>query len=120
MLDPGREAEREGPQADAAPGFFKQILKCIDARYPEQLTARDLCEDFNISASYLYKLFRKHEGCSFNEYLTRRRIGAAKRLIEESPKMPLKQVAQYVGYQDQFYFSRVFKAITGVPPSEYR
>ena len=33
--------------------------------------------------------------------------------------MPLKDVAAFTGYHDQFYFSRVFKSVTGVPPSEY-
>jgi two-component system response regulator YesN len=33
--------------------------------------------------------------------------------------MPLKDVAAFVGYHDQFYFSRVFKSVTGAPPSEY-
>jgi AraC-like DNA-binding protein len=37
----------------------------------------------------------------------------------EDPDMPLKDVAGRAGYQDQFYFSRVFKAVVGLPPSEY-
>jgi YesN/AraC family two-component response regulator len=105
---------------DEAPAFFRRICRHIDTRYAESLTLTDLCEAFRISRPYMYKLFRKFEGTSFNEYLTRRRIEAAKRLIAESPSMPLKDVAQYVGYQDQFYFSRVFKSLTGIPPSEYR
>ncbi len=105
---------------DEAPAFFRRICRHIDTRYAESLTLTDLCEAFHISRPYMYKLFRKFEGTSFNEYLTRRRIEAAKRLIAESPSMPLKDVAQYVGYQDQFYFSRVFKSLTGIPPSEYR
>jgi YesN/AraC family two-component response regulator len=56
---------------------------------------------------------------SFNEYLTNARISKAKNIIEDSPDMPIKDVALVVGYSDPFYFSRVFRSVTGVPPSEY-
>jgi AraC-like DNA-binding protein len=39
--------------------------------------------------------------------------------MEENPKMPLKDVALFSGFSDSFYFSRVFRTITGKPPSEY-
>lgn len=44
----------------------------------------------------------------------------AKHIIENNPNILLKDVALMVGYKDQFYFSRVFRSITGIPPSEYK
>jgi AraC-like DNA-binding protein len=78
-----------------------------------------LSEIFRISSSYLSKLFRQHAGQSLGEFLVAVRIDAAKRLIREAPDMPLKDVAERVGFSDPFYFSRVFKSVAGLPPSEY-
>ncbi|HEY5583574.1 MAG TPA: helix-turn-helix domain-containing protein, partial [Ruminiclostridium sp.] len=65
------------------------------------------------------RLFRKHTNLSFNEYVTNLRINEAKRLMREQPGMLLKDIAEIVGYQDQHYFSRIFKSITGIAPSEF-
>ena len=43
----------------------------------------------------------------------------AKKILEEDQHILIKDVAQMAGYQDQFYFSRVFKQYTGVRPTEY-
>ena len=39
--------------------------------------------------------------------------------MERNPEMFIKDVALMVGYKDQFYFSRIFRAVTGISPSEY-
>jgi two-component system, response regulator YesN len=101
------------------PAFFDTILRYVQARYAEPLNLRSLSDTFRISSSYLSKLFRQHAGKSFGEFLAELRIEAAKRLIRESPGMPLKDVAERVGFNDPFYFSRVFKAVAGLPPSDY-
>jgi CheY-like chemotaxis protein/AraC-like DNA-binding protein len=109
---------RSGGNEDV-PAFFASIKRYIEDNFAYDLSLQSTCRVFSISQTYLSRLFRKHEGLSFNDYLTRSRIEAAKRLIAENPTMPLKDVASLAGYQDQFYFSRVFKAIVGLPPSEY-
>ena len=52
--------------------------------------------------------------------MTELRMNRAKELFREKPDSFIKDVAAMVGYEDQFYFSRVFKAQTGMYPSEYR
>lgn len=112
-------AESLETRAPDVPAFFDCILRYVEARYSEPLGLGSLSETFRISSSYLSKLFRQHAGRSFGEYLSAIRIDAAKRLIRESPDMPLKDVAEKVGFNDPFYFSRVFKSIAGLPPSDY-
>lgn len=100
--------------------FFNSIEKYLDQNLCEPLTLQSVCAIFGISQTYLSRLFRKYKNMSFNEYLTAIRIEKAKHLITENPEMPLKDVAKIVGYNDQFYFSRVFRSLTGIPPSHIR
>ncbi len=101
------------------PAFFNAIMRFVEARYSESITLGELSDRFRISPSYLSKLFRQHGGRSFGESLASIRIEAAKRLIRENPEMPLKDIADKVGYKDPFYFSRVFKSLVGLPPSDF-
>jgi two-component system, response regulator YesN len=101
------------------PAFFRSITRYVEGRYSEPLSLASLSEAFRISSSYLSKLFRQHAGRSFGDFLQAIRIDAAKRLIRMSPDMPLKDVAERVGFNDPFYFSRVFKSVAGLPPSDY-
>ena len=113
-----RRPLRAGGNVDA-PAFFASIKRQIEENISREITLQSTCKALSISQTYLSRLFRKYEGVSFHVYLTRARIEAAKRLMAESPSIPLKNVAALTGYQDQSYFSRVFKSIVGVPPSEY-
>lgn len=101
------------------PDFLDSIKRYMKENISEPLSIQSICALFGISQTYLSRLFRKYEKMSFNEYLTQIRIDKAKQLIKENPSILIKDVAALVGYSDQFYFSRVFRSITGVPPSEY-
>ncbi len=105
--------------AQDVPAFFADIRRWVESRYGENLSLAAVSRQFRISPSYLTKLFRKYADAGFCDFLARVRIEAAKRLIAEEPGIPLKEVAERVGYGDPFYFSRVFKTVTGLPPSEY-
>ena len=65
------------------------------------------------------KLFRKYAGKSYAQYLTDIRMDRAKELMRANPKMYVKDIAPLVGYQDQFYFSRIFRSTTGMSPAEF-
>ncbi|MFD1406247.1 helix-turn-helix domain-containing protein [Robinsoniella peoriensis] len=54
------------------------------------------------------------------KYLLRLRIDEAKKLLLEHSDLSVKQISTLVGYEDQHYFSRFFKELTGVSPSDYR
>jgi len=101
------------------PAFFHAITCYIGEHFSEPLTLGTLSRTFRISSSYLSKLFRQHAGHSFVEYLSAIRMEAAKELMLDNPSLSLKEVAQRIGFSDPLYFSRVFKAYTGVPPSGF-
>lgn len=85
----------------------------------EDITVSTVCREFGLSQSYLNMIFRKYGMQSFNIYLRTVRIEKAKRIMERNPQMFIKDIAMMAGYKDQFYFSRIFRAVTGVSPSEY-
>jgi AraC-like DNA-binding protein len=73
----------------------------------------------NLSQAHFSVLFKEQTGCSPRDYLHLLRIHRACQLLRD-PALSVKEVATRLGYQDQFHFSRQFKAFQGMSPSEYR
>jgi len=72
------------------------------------------------SASTVSRLFKKITGQSFKQYQTGFRLQRAAELLESMPNRPVAEIAQAVGFEDPFYFSRQFHKHAGASPSEYR
>ena len=96
------------------------IEKYIKKHLGEPLSTNSICAVFKISNSHLYRIFRKHVKMSFVEYVSKLRIDEAMKMLEADPEVSIKAVAEQLGFSDQFYFSKVFRAHTGVSPSEFR
>ena len=99
--------------------FFDSIETYLRAHLEKPLSLQELCHEFGVSQTYMSKLFRKHTSLSYNQYLTYLRIGRARELMEENPGCFVKDIAAMVGYEDQFYFSRIFRTYTGMSPTDY-
>lgn len=65
------------------------------------------------------KLFRKYKQMSFNEFVNQVRINKAKELMIQDSSLSMKAIGECVGFNDPFYFSKVFKQFTGTSPSVY-
>jgi two-component system response regulator YesN len=90
----------------------------IQQFYHQEISLQSISSLVHLSKNYFANLFKKEVGESFLEYLTRIRIEKAKSLLTGDLKAG--DVGGLVGIQDPKYFSKVFKKITGVSPSEYR
>lgn len=110
--------DKDGMKADS-PEFLETMKEFIKSHLASELTVASLCREFGLSQSYLNLIFRKHGMESFNAYLRNERIEKAKEIMERNPQMFIKDVAMMTGYKDQFYFSRIFRAVTGTSPTEY-
>ncbi|MCI9060396.1 MAG: AraC family transcriptional regulator [Lachnospiraceae bacterium] len=97
---------------------FRHILTYMENRLTETLTLEQICHDNLIGVSQLQNLFRSKCGSGIIEYFTRMKITRAKELIREK-NMNFTQIADFLGYNSIHYFSRQFKKITGMTPSEY-
>ena len=101
------------------PEFFKSVEEYIYENLSEPLSLQSICSAFGISQTYMSRLFRKFKKMSFSEYITSLKVDKAKQIISINPDIAVKDVAELVGFNDPFYFSRVFRSITGVPPSQF-
>lgn len=92
-------------------------------QYMEQYFNRDLTADHiasvvGVSPSHLRALFQKSEGISPIRYLNRVRVERAKEMLS-SGMFALSEVADACGFQNVYYFNRVFKTHVGIPPGKY-
>lgn len=99
--------------------LIEKIDKYICSHLAEPITNQTLSTHFGLSPSYLSRLFKEKKELSPSEYVTYLRIKMAKQLMQQSPSLLIKDIAQIVGYSDPLYFSRVFKKSEGIYPSEY-
>lgn len=93
-------------------------ISYFNKHFNEPFDAERYAASLNISVSWLRRLFRQQTGVSINRFLTNLRIDKAKALMCSDLK--ISNIAEMVGFQDQLYFSRVFKHCTGLSPREYK
>lgn len=91
----------------------------IEENYSKGISMELVAEVMNLSPFYFSKIFKKMEGITFIDFLTLLRINKSKELLLDQ-NLSLKEICFLVGYNDPNYFSRVFKKVTELSPSEYR
>lgn len=90
----------------------------IETHAHSKITLAKLSQIAGISAKHYSESFKKWTGQSVTEFITNTRITKAKQLMAKS-NCKLKEIAHQSGYQDEFYFSRIFKKYTGCSPTSY-
>ena len=108
----------ENNQADT-PEILQRILRYLEARLDQPVSIGELAEEFRLSQATLRRLFRKHLGESPVDFLIRRRMETAMRLLRLT-EQPVKWIAFQVGYAGALYFSAEFRKFTGESPSAFR
>ena len=99
--------------------IIRKSTNYINHNYADEITLKSISELMNVSAVYLSRLFRRELNTTFVNYLTLVRVERAKRLMSFGNNR-IADIAKSVGYSDEKYFCRVFKKVTGKPPSEYK
>ncbi|QHT61205.1 response regulator [Paenibacillus lycopersici] len=98
---------------------FLAVLRYVNDNYRRNLTLQMLADEFYMNRNYIGQLFIKHVSRSFTDYLAELRIRRACELLRDS-NMPVHRVGEEVGYHDAYYFSKIFKKMTGRTPRAYR
>lgn len=99
--------------------IVQKVMKFVHENYRQPISLNDAADNVNKSAGYLSNKFKKEAGVSFTQYVTDYRILKAKELLI-STNMKVKEIAVYVGFQDEQYFSLVFKKECGLTAGGYR
>lgn len=103
----------------AYPKKLIAIMDYIDQNYSEHLTLSCLSERFQLSKSYIARIFKEKAGQKPSEYINKVRISASKHLLIHSD-MSISEISEKVGYSDVYYYSRMFKKSVFITPSEFR
>lgn len=95
------------------------VKKYINSHVREHLSLNEVAAVFGISPNYLSQLFGRYNDTGFNEYINLCKIGESKKLLAEG-NYKVYEIADMLGFESAFYFSKVFKKIEGTSPTEYQ
>lgn len=101
------------------PDVFQSLKQYIINHAHENVSLEMIAEHVNRSPYYVSKCFKEQFGMNYIDFLTQCRIEKAKTLMTNR-ELSLKEICYEVGYNDPNYFSRVFKRVCGLSPTEYR
>ena len=110
------------PESEVIQGKRMHVMdvrEYIDRHYALDITLEELASKFFINKTYLSEMFKEQYGIALKDYLVSVRITEAKRLLRFTTKTT-EEIANMVGINSAAYFSRAFKRVEGVTPTEYR
>ena len=107
--------------ASESPAQVASALKdYLCAHFHENINLNLVASSLGYSASHLTKLFQRYYDTSPIRFLTAQRMTKARYFLKYRPEFSIRQISEMTGYEDQGYFSRVFKKENGLSPIEYR
>jgi AraC-like DNA-binding protein len=109
----------EAPTAAQTAAWLDELRAFLDGHFGESLQVADLARRFDVHPVYLSRSFRHKYKANVGDYVHRRRIQSACRILRSSATS-LASIALELGYCDQSHFNRVFLSFTGTTPGRYR
>ncbi|HEY3299122.1 MAG TPA: AraC family transcriptional regulator [Armatimonadota bacterium] len=110
---------RERAESSERPSWLHALTEQLNNMFREQPDYASLAAEYCMSESTLRRQFKAFSGVPIHTYLLRRRIQAACEMLIHTD-MPLKTIAERLGYRDVYFFSHQFRRFTGVSPSKFR
>lgn len=98
----------------------KTIMDYMQEHYAEKISLDGIASNMYLSSIYISKLFKEETGESPIHYLIQIRLKQSVELMKEHPEYSIKKIAQEVGYEDAYHFSKIFKKHMSMTPKEYR
>ena len=105
--------------ANAEPIAVVRAKDYIRQNLQNDITLTDVAKAACTSTFYICKLFKRHTGMNFTEYVSRLRIDKAKELLA-NPNLRISEIAFEVGFQSLTHFNRIFRKLGGQAPTAYR
>ncbi|WP_375337227.1 helix-turn-helix domain-containing protein [Rhizobium lentis] len=101
------------------PAALQRVVDRIEAEMHEDLSLALLAQDAGLSISAFVRAFRGSTGISPGEYLIRRRIYRASKLLTGS-SLAIKEIARMCGFATHAHLTNVFRSRMGEPPASHR
>lgn len=111
------QLQREQGERDES--FVQQAKQRLSEAGAEPVNMKALARSLGVSYPHFRRVFKTSTGLPPQQYLLNLRINRAKQLMEE-PGLKLSDVARRAGFEDPYYFSRLFKQKTGITPTQWR
>lgn len=119
LEDSYNKSGSQSVKRDYSAEYVEHALRLIECNYFKPLTIQSVADFIGLERSYFTKLFHKHTGTPPQYYLMKFRIDKAIGLMTTT-SLSLKEISKCVGIEEGYYFSRLFKKITGQSPSRFR
>jgi len=117
------EIGRQTPEVDRMPGkgavLAERAARHIERNLQRKVTVSEVAEYCCVSPCHLTHVFKAALGVSPVRYIQQMRVDRAKRLLADE-SLYVYEIAREIGFDDPFYFSRMFKRVSGVSPEEFR
>lgn len=113
------ESERAQSRT-ASPVSVALCCAYIDKHLHEDLSLQSIARMFNISPEHLTRQFKREKGLSFYQYVLQQRVYESRRMLLDCPEMSLTDIAYAIGFTSSAQFSRVFKSLTLMSPTQFR
>ena len=107
---------------DKEPVYDKMIdnvIRDIREHYMEDISLTMLADKYAVSTGHMSNMIKEQLQVGFSDYIASLRMQRAKELLRDE-SMSIQDIAETVGYNDYFYFTKVFKKVVGISPSKYR
>ena len=106
-----------GKLTSRKPELVEAVLLYIDRNIHRKITIGEVAEVVSKSESAITHAIKKALGISFEELMIQRRISFFEQIIINNPSIPINEASRMVGYEDELYFSRLYRKKRGIPPS---
>lgn len=115
--DSGKNEEDFIQKSESNKVKCENIVSLMQNNLYKNLTLDDICKQSYLGKTYISRIFKKNMGMSAMKYFTYLKIQKAKQLIKEG--IAVSEVSKTLKFSSQNYFSRAFKSIEGISPSQY-
>jgi AraC-like DNA-binding protein len=98
---------------------LRKAERFIWENYTRKISLQEISAAAGLSAPYFSTIFKEEMGENLSSYLNRLRVEKARHMLAETD-FTLNEIASSCGFEDQSWFSKIFKSFTGISPGKYR
>lgn len=106
--------------AESHNGYVEKAISFINTHLSEKISLNSVSEHLKLSKEYTSALFKKEMGIGITDYINKRKMLYAKEMLDSAESTSLPEIAESLGFDNYYYFSRLFKKHFGLSPMQYK